>query len=688
MRTRRARRRRFRAAATTAVLTVGGAPLLAMPVPVANAVVSEGSITVFPDRDMVVAVGYQPTDELVITIERGGVVVGRASGTPMETAEGLGLEVNHGPAGAAAAPGECWQGITPDIRGGDLVHVTTANRPVETQFHDEYVVADLAFTVDRPQLDPLTDEVFVQGVAATAAGGQFPPGTVGVEFRHDDVEPRFRRGPLEPVYADATSTAWRATYDPASDTEESSLDEKERREAALKLASWSAVIGNAIETETTIAELGEAGGPAPGCEGSPADPNALIGGYQKPVNIASGDVVLTGTAASAVQAVTVTVGGLGERLATPHGGTEVARNFTTWQLPVSKADLLTLADGVITLTPKFDGVTGASRQLLKDTGAPAAPTATPPPGTYATTQSVNLVKPSGEERSQLFWNIGNGTQVDPDATSTAFTSAISVSATQTIKARLVDAAGNPGAVGTFAYAITPATGGGTPPPPTGGGGTPPPPTGGGGTPPTTGGGGGTPPPSGGGAVGGGGTLPPPAAPEPAPPVAGSGSRTRTLVLRPVADTAVSQHRPAATNGDAGTAAVDRRAAGRAGSRVTSFLKFRVPALAAGETLAAARLSLWAGDGTLDGPQVWRTGARWEESTMTWRSRPSRVGSSARGDFAALGTGWAGTTLAGIAPGGVLSLELFAESGDGMWFATRDADRSTRRPRLVLTITTP
>ncbi|MFP5253954.1 MAG: DNRLRE domain-containing protein [Actinomycetes bacterium] len=613
--------------------------------------------------------GYQSTDELVITVQRGGVEIGRASGTAMATPEGLGLEVNHGPAGLAPEPGECWQDVTPDIRGGDVVRVTTVNRPAGTQFLDEYVVADLAFTVPAAQLDSVTGEVFVEGVAATAEGGQFPSEAVGVEFRYDDVTPRFRRGPFEAVYTDDTSTTWRATYDPAADTHEV-LDEDGRRQAARDDASWSAVIGNLAETETTIAELGEPGGPALGCEGSPADPNALTGGYAEPVNIASGDIVLAGTAAADVQAVTVTVGGLGERSATPLGGTPEAPDSTTWSLLVSKADLLTLADGSITLTPGFDGVPGTPRQMLKDTVAPAAPTATPPAGTYTTAQSVNMVRPAGEEQSRLFWNIGNGTQADPTTTSTPYASAISVSATQTIKARLVDAAGNPGAVGTFAYTIDTATGGGT-----GGGGGTPPPSGGG-----TVGGGGTPPPSGGGTVGGGGTPPPP----PLEPE----SSSRTLILRPVADTSVFQHKPAATNGDADRAAVDRRATDRRGSRVTSFLKFRVPALADGERIASAGLSLWAVNGTPDGPQVWRTRARWGESTMTWGSRPARVGASPRGDFAAVGVGWASTKLTGVTPGGMFSVELFAESSNMMSFTTRDSAMKARRPRLVLTITTP
>lgn len=56
---------------------------------------------------------------------RGEHRIATASGPAVPTPEGPGLEVNHGPAGAAAE-GDCWEGVTPDILPGDRVVVTDA----------------------------------------------------------------------------------------------------------------------------------------------------------------------------------------------------------------------------------------------------------------------------------------------------------------------------------------------------------------------------------------------------------------------------------------------------------------------------------------------------------------------------------------------------------------------------------
>ncbi|HET9872308.1 MAG TPA: Ig-like domain-containing protein, partial [Propionibacteriaceae bacterium] len=207
-------------------------------------------------------------------------------------------------------------------------------------------------------------------------------------------------------------------------------------------------------TETTLAELGEPGGVGPGCTGT-AEPNNLISGYLEPVNIASGDITLSGTAREGVAGVSVAVGALPAKAATLSTNTTGVK---TWTVPVTKAELQTLPDGNIAITPSFDGLPGTTRTMLKDMVAPLAPTATPPAGSYAGTQNVTLNKPAGEASSKTHWEIGSATTVtDPDAASAVYTAQIAVSATQTIKARVIDPAGNLGAVATFAYRI------GTPP---------------------------------------------------------------------------------------------------------------------------------------------------------------------------------------------------------------------------------
>jgi hypothetical protein len=95
---------------------------------------------------------------------------------------------------------------------------------------------------------------------------------------------------------------------------------------------------------------------------------------------------------------------------------------------------------------------GRSMKIVKDTVAPPAPTAGPGPATYGTPQSVTLA--DGDGTASIRWTNDGST---PTATSTAFTSAINVTSTQTIRALAVDKAGNAGPVASFAYTITPPT---------------------------------------------------------------------------------------------------------------------------------------------------------------------------------------------------------------------------------------
>ena len=307
-------------------------------------------------------------------------------------------------------------------------------------------VADVDF-IGAPHPVDGTNNVAVKGRSSGLALAD-----IAVEFRRDKPDPRFRRGPFVPV-STATPGEWEATFRPSTTNSAEGLTPQQQHDIALNEAAWSAVVDNV--TETTLAELGEAAGVAAGCTGS-ADPNAIAGGYTEPVNINSGDVTLSGTAKEGVAAVSVTVGALDPKDATLSTN---ATGVKTWTLTVTKTELATLPDGNVTITSSFDGLAGATRTMLKDTVAPGAPTATPLPGTYAGTQNVALNKPTGEGLSKIYWEIGAGTAAnDPDQFSGVYTTQIPVSASQTIKARVIDPADNQGPIGTFTYRI------GTPPP--------------------------------------------------------------------------------------------------------------------------------------------------------------------------------------------------------------------------------
>ncbi len=389
--------RRTGAGSLVTLLALGTLPVIGLGT--AQAAVTVGSnISVFPDRDMVVAVGYEDGEQLLVEALRNGVVIGTTQGPAVETPEGIGLEVNHGPLGAPLA-GDCWTNFTPDIVGGDVIRVTAVGRPGAPA--DTMTVQDVAFS--GAPVENADGSVSVNGTAT--------PGTdFAVEFRRDKPDPRFRRGPFVPVFEAGTNN-WTATFRPTATSAEG-LSAAQQRAIALNEASWLGVADNI--TETTLAEQGEPGGVAAGCTGS-ADPNSLVGGLE-PINVASGDVTFSGGTRAGVTGVNVTVGGLGARDA-------VVAADGTWTLNVPKTDLGTLPEGNVAVTPRFITVTpdptdptlppttttttGAARTVLKDTVAPLAPSPSVAPGTYSATQSVVLNKPAGEGLSKVYWEIGN-----------------------------------------------------------------------------------------------------------------------------------------------------------------------------------------------------------------------------------------------------------------------------------------
>ena len=357
----------------------------------------------------------------------------------------MGLETNHGPLNTAQ-PGDCWQGVTPDIIGGDLIRVTT--RGVDTM-----TVGSWGFTAE-PQ--PGAGGGGVAGACGERARRIAPP-VLGRGRRAASRQARIpasRRGPFVPVYQQGdTGNSWRATFTPSTTTSPEGLTPEQQRSIALTEASWLAVVDNI--TETTIAELGETGGPAPGCEAAPAEPNAIASGYQQPINVASGDILLSGTAREGVSDVSIMIGdqpaAFGDSVDEPHRrqDLEPAR---------AQGRARAAPDGTVTISSSYDGLAGSDRTVLKDTVAPLAATASPPAGTYSGTRQPYLNKPPGEQQSSIRWEIGDATVPDPDETSNLFVAQIAVSATQTLKARVIDRAGNPGPVATFAYRIgTPTT---------------------------------------------------------------------------------------------------------------------------------------------------------------------------------------------------------------------------------------
>ncbi|NAZ87717.1 DNRLRE domain-containing protein, partial [Kineococcus indalonis] len=165
-----------------------------------------------------------------------------------------------------------------------------------------------------------------------------------------------------------------------------------------------------------------------------------------------------------------------------------------------------------------------------------------------------------------------------------------------------------------------------------------------------------------------------------------GRRTRVVALAPLADAAVRQQHPTATAGSSTTLSVDARETDDvASTRVTSYLRFSLPALAAGESVDAATLGLHVTDPTVDGPEVWTTATSWRESTTTWRSgRPARRGTSPVADFGETPVGRVTVPVPALPASGEVSFELHAASADRLRFASREAP-AAQRPQLTLLI---
>lgn len=189
---RRRRSGKVKAAAAVAMATM--VPLALSTVPAEGTVVNVGAghnITVFHNIDFVAVVGYEDTEVLTVEVIRNGNVIGTATGDARGNAvDGFGLEVNHGPTGAAQ-PGDCWVGGTPDIRPRDTIRVTSDSTAVV----DEVVVDRINFT-GRPSALPNGD-IVVPFNAFRANGTAIRPGFIdSPEFRAvANPQVRFEAGP-------------------------------------------------------------------------------------------------------------------------------------------------------------------------------------------------------------------------------------------------------------------------------------------------------------------------------------------------------------------------------------------------------------------------------------------------------------------------------------------------------------
>jgi Bacterial Ig-like domain len=256
-------RQRLSAGVVATALAALALPLVATP---ASALLNPNlapaaphSIIVFPNRDFIHIDGYAAAP-VTVQVLRGGIVVGTTlpftPGQPDPANPGLFMEdINH-----VGQP--CWSGVTPDIRGNDVVKVLTSATTGDQTPAANVIVTQVAKVVGAT--------VTVKGSAVSATGGQFPidqleSRIVANKQAFSNGKRTLRADSLGVLdgtiaYDSPTATTWTATYTKLGPGD-----------AALAVANDSRAMwlgrNPLAVNEETIAEVGAVifPGPAVGC---------------------------------------------------------------------------------------------------------------------------------------------------------------------------------------------------------------------------------------------------------------------------------------------------------------------------------------------------------------------------------------------------------------------------------------
>jgi acid phosphatase type 7 len=111
----------------------------------------------------------------------------------------------------------------------------------------------------------------------------------------------------------------------------------------------------------------------------------------------------------------------------------------------------------------------------------------------------------------------------------------------------------------------------------------------------------------------------------------------------------------------------------------ALLKFSVSGISGSVT--SVRIRLYVTDSSSSGPEIYRTGTAWNESTVTWNGQPSVI-SAALDDRGSISSGkYIEYDVTKVVNGdGEYSFLLKADSSDGASFASRESSRS---PEMVI-----
>lgn len=448
-------RTRRRARGTVAAAAAAALTASVLAAPVDAAVGPTRVVTVSPADGVVIVAGLIHSDTYSVTVERGGVVIGSASGSPASFGTFGSLELNH--------PTElfdpfCWEGVTPRMQQGDVVRV---NGP---GVDDSATVQDIEMlTYPEPTTGPGGVPAFK--VTGTLGEGLDPAG-VDVFIRLDLNPPPPGGDDDNPEPVDDDTDDWKASSSDEGNTFEAAADGTWTAtfttgfmledvvtpvdDAVLAAAAAPRVLqaGYSVGTppvgenrggnETTLALPPGAGEPVPvGCP--PAADSAI--GYVSPsvINTANQGSGLLVSGVSSGANVDVEVSG-------PGGGTPLTDTVPvlpngTWS--TSFTGPLDGLEGELVVAASHDGGPSTApanvRRVLRDTQAPVAPVSIP--GNSSFTHSMHVLLASSE--AEIRYTEGDGTQAPPTATTgRRYTGSILLASTTTLKAVAVDAAKN------------------------------------------------------------------------------------------------------------------------------------------------------------------------------------------------------------------------------------------------------
>lgn len=289
--------------------------------------VAPRSLNVFPVRDQVTILGYEPQDFVIVQVVRNGAIVGETAPivpvddplTPLF--DGI-VEVNH-------VGGACWDVVTPDIRPGDVVRaysVTTLPNgtltpvPARNGFRvaDQTPVQDVVVTQNATQTAPGTVVVKGYGRDVRFPGQRLDIGSIEVRIVSIGKQ-FFNKGGNRDLRADANGVLqgtvaydgltdmWTATFTGLTPADVALATDP----TSLNVALW---LGRSPVTalESTLYEWSEAAGPQPPCNGGVSVPNYGIGGVTPVYPGVNGEAglidfgLISNTVASSTSTITLT----------------------------------------------------------------------------------------------------------------------------------------------------------------------------------------------------------------------------------------------------------------------------------------------------------------------------------------------------------------------------------------------